>query len=188
MQVLLSPHNDDESLFAAYTIMREKPLVIIVTDSDLQTDVTAEERRLETMTACKILGVPVEFLGLRDGSVYESDLMSKLRSINTGDWELVYAPAIQCGHLDHDVVGYVASKLFHSVKYYSTYTKNDYNPFGQYSITPTKTEVELKNAALDCYVTQLRIDSVRINHFEIVRDKPEYMNDSPYAWREKQTL
>ena len=32
MKILLAPHNDDEALFAAYTIMREHPLVIVVTD------------------------------------------------------------------------------------------------------------------------------------------------------------
>jgi LmbE family N-acetylglucosaminyl deacetylase len=164
--------------------MREKPLVIIVTDSDLQPGVTAEERRLETMRACEILGVPVEFLGLPDSSVYESDLMRKLKSINTEAWDLVYAPAIQCGHLDHDIVGYVASKLFHSVKFYSTYTHNNYDPFGQYSIVPTKAELDLKDAALNCYETQLAVERIRIDHFEMVRGKPEYMNDSPYAWRE----
>jgi hypothetical protein len=34
--VLLSPHNDDETLFAAFTIMRERPKVIVVLESHLQ--------------------------------------------------------------------------------------------------------------------------------------------------------
>jgi LmbE family N-acetylglucosaminyl deacetylase len=141
VQVLLSPHNDDESLFAAYTIMPEKPLVIIVTDSNLQEGVTAQVRREETMRACKILGVPVEFLGLEDGSLGELDLTREMQSLNTQHWEHVYAPAIQSGHCDHDVVGRVASRLFPSTKYYSTYTKDNYDPFGQHSITGSQHEI-----------------------------------------------
>ena len=183
MRVLLSPHNDDESLFGAYTIMREKLLVIIVTDSNLQEGVTAKERREETIRACKILGVPVEFLGLEDGSLREQDLIRELESLNTKHWEHVYAPAIQSGHDDHDVVGRVASTLFSSTRYYSTYTKDNYDPFGQYPIIPTQAEINLKNDALACYESQLQIDGVRVNHFEMVQGKPEYLNDTPYSWR-----
>ena len=48
--IFLAPHNDDETLFAAYTLMRYKPFVIIVTDSFIQpergdTGCTAEIRR-----------------------------------------------------------------------------------------------------------------------------------------------
>lgn len=183
MRVLLSPHNDDESLFAAYTIMREKPLVIIVTDSNRQEGVTAQERREETMRACEILGVPVEFLGLEDGSLGELDLTRELQSLNTRLWEYVYAPAIQGGHNDHDVVGRIASKLFPSTRYYSTYTKDNYDPFGQHSIVPTAVEIDIKNDALACYKSQLKIEGVRLNHFEMVRGKSEYLNDTPHSWQ-----
>lgn len=183
MQVLLSPHNDDESLFAAYTIMREKPLVIIVTDSDLQEGVTAQARRQETLRACEILGVAVEFLGLQDGSLREYDLTQRLLLQNTANWQHVYAPAIQGGHSDHDVVGQVASRLFSSVEYYSTYTGDNYNPFGQHSIIPMQVEINVKNAALACYESQLKIERIRIDHFDMVQGKPEYMNDTPTSWR-----
>ena len=53
MKLLLSPHNDDECLFAAYTLMREKPLVVIITDSDahLVEGITAHQRREESRRA-----------------------------------------------------------------------------------------------------------------------------------------
>lgn len=164
--------------------MRERPLVIIVTDSNLQEGVTAKERREETIRACEVLGVPVEFLGLRDGSLHESELTRVLQSLSTRHWELVYAPAIQRGHCDHDLVGHVTSKLFASIKYYSTYTDQNYDPFGQHSIVPTVEEIKIKNAALACYESQLKVEGIRVNHFEMVRGKPEYMNDTPYSWRE----
>jgi hypothetical protein len=106
-----------------------------------------------------------------------------LQSLNTRHWEHVYAPAIQSGHVDHDGVGRVASTLFPKTKYYSTYTKDNYDPFGQRSIIPTQAEINLKNDALACYESQLKIEEVRLNHFEMVRGKPEYLNDTPYSWR-----
>jgi LmbE family N-acetylglucosaminyl deacetylase len=82
MNLLLSPHNDDECLFAAYTLMREKPLVIIVTDSDahLAEGITAYDRREESRRACELLGVPVVFLGLKDGALEQqkADLKRRL--------------------------------------------------------------------------------------------------------------
>lgn len=82
MRVLLSPHNDDESLFAAYTIMRERPLVVLVTDSDLQPPTTSQEQREESRCACEIMGVRVEFLGLKDGCLPKSEpqLRTKLQA------------------------------------------------------------------------------------------------------------
>ena len=47
MKLHLSPHNDDESLFAAYTLIREKPTVLIISDSDMQLDrgISAAQRK-----------------------------------------------------------------------------------------------------------------------------------------------
>jgi hypothetical protein len=36
VKVFLSPHHDDETLFGAFTLLRERPLVVIVTDSYVQ--------------------------------------------------------------------------------------------------------------------------------------------------------
>ena len=51
------------------------------------------------------------------------------------------------------------------------------------SIIPTQAEINLKNDALACYKSQLKIEGVWLNHFEMVRGKPEYLNDTPYSWR-----
>lgn len=56
MKLLISPHNDDETLFAAFTIMRERPVVLVVFDSEVQVlrgfaDCDAVTRRNETMHA-----------------------------------------------------------------------------------------------------------------------------------------
>lgn len=100
MKLLLSPHNDDESLFAAYTLIREKPTVLIITDSDMQLDrgISAAQRKEESRRACETLGVPVRFLGLKDGSVKEDDLRQLLLPFTEQEWDCVYAPAIEGGH------------------------------------------------------------------------------------------
>src|SRR5215216_7842385 len=126
MKLLLSPHNDDECLFAAYTLMREKPLVIIATDSDAQLagwGITADQRREESRRACELLGVAVVFLGLKDGTLDQqrAHLKRRLEPFASLAWTLVYAPAVQGGHTDHDALGDVVSSMFSPVSYYATY-------------------------------------------------------------------
>jgi LmbE family N-acetylglucosaminyl deacetylase len=179
MKLLLSPHNDDECLFAAYTLMRETPLVIIVTDSDAQYDkgVTAEMRREESRRGCETLGVAVSFLGLKDGSLDEADLRERLAPFASLDWKRIYAPAIQGGHRDHDVLAKVASLMFPRVTYYSTYAEGEhFTPEGKgIEPNPTQEEIELKNKALDCYASQIGIVENK-RHFDAVRNNSEYLS------------
>lgn len=178
-EIVLSPHNDDESLFMAYTIMRHKPLVVIVTDGYNQKrmgfEVTAEQRREETIEAMKILDAPYVFLGIKDIDLTEELLISRLKYL---DPSTVYAPAIQGGHKDHDLVGKVAEKLFGmSSNYdrliqYSTYSKDVHFIEKGDKVEPTAEEMKLKNEALDKYASQIKYSRP---HFEAVRDKPEYI-------------
>jgi LmbE family N-acetylglucosaminyl deacetylase len=183
MKLFLSPHNDDECLFAAYTLMREKPLVIIVTDSDAQLaewGITAHQRREESRRACELLGVPVVFLGLKDGTLEQekTDLKRRLEPFASQSWIHVYAPAIQGGHNDHDALGDVVSLMFSPVSYYATYAEAEiFTPEGR-EIEPTQEEVDRKNRALDCYPSQMRLPQNK-RHFEAVRGRPEYLGDMP---------
>src|SRR3990167_6541633 len=100
MDLLISPHNDDESLFAAYTILRHKPLVVICTDSYIQPNrgdsgCTAEIRREETIRAMEVLKCPVVFLGIKDTELTEENLTRRLQDFQGLGFEKVYAPAIQ---------------------------------------------------------------------------------------------
>jgi len=180
MKLLLSPHNDDECLFAAYTLMREKPLVIVVTDSDahLAEGITAQQRREESIRACELLGVPVGFLGLKDGTLEQqkSDLRHRLEPFASQPWSHVYAPAIQGGHRDHDALGDVVSTMFSPVSYYATYAAGEiFTPAGR-EIEPTPEEVERKNRALDCYPSQIRLART-LSRFDAVRGGSEYLGD-----------
>ena len=179
MKLLLSPHNDDECLFAAYTLMREKPLVIVVTDSDLVEGVTAHQRREESRRACELLNVPVVYLGLKDGTLEQQkdDLKRRLEPFASQPWSHVYAPAIQGGHKDHDALGDVVSTMFSKVSYYATYATGEvFTPAGR-EIEPTPEEVELKKRALDCYPSQIRLARTE-SRFDAVRGRSEYLSDT----------
>jgi len=182
MKLLLSPHNDDECLFAAYTLMREKPLVIIVTDSDAQLGegITAQQRREESRRACELLGVPVVFLGLKDGTLerQKADLKRRLEPFASQSWTHVYAPAVQGGHNDHDALGDVVSSMFSPVSYYATYSEGEFfTPAGR-EIEPTQEQVERKNRALDCYRSQIGLPQNKY-HFDAVRGRSEYFGETP---------
>lgn len=175
LKLFLAPHNDDETLFGAYTIMREKPLVVIVTDSWIQflrgTGITAEQRRNESQEAMEILGVPIEFLGIKDNELTDKALIEKLKQYRPTK---VYAPLPNSKRSHHNLVGKVARRLWpNKVIFYSTYTKESLTPMGEMEIKPTRREIELKNKALDCYKSQIEITS---SHFRAVRNKSEYLN------------
>ena len=183
MKLLLSPHNDDECLFAAYTLIREKPLVIVVTDSDahLAEGVTADQRREESRKACELLDVPVVFLGMKDGTLEQqkADLKHRLKSFAAQSWTHVYAPALQGGHKDHDALAEVVSSLFSPVSYYATYAHGElYTPAG-WEIEPTLDEIARKNRALECYQSQIRLARGK-SRFEAVRGQSEYLGDTPH--------
>ena len=173
-KILLSPHNDDEALFATYTLIREKPLVVIVTDGYIQYErgdqITAEQRRNETREAMKILGCQVIFLGIKDTELTPEVLENALSHLKA---DVVYAPAIQGGNGQHDMVGMVASKVFSKVIHYTTYTWTELWTQGRTEIIPTQEEMELKNKALDCYTSQIQL-SATAPHFVAVRNRSEF--------------
>ena len=175
MNLAIIPHNDDEGLFLAYTCMREKPLVLVITDSHIQPNrgevvCSAEERWQESVEACKILGCPVIRIGLRDDTLTEDDVRTALKRFS--GFDKVYAPAIQGGNPQHDMIGKVAKELFNVIEY-TTYTKTELWTKGNIEIIPTQEEMDLKNKALLCYISQVNLPSTR-PHFEAVKNKSEF--------------
>lgn len=175
--IFLAPHNDDEALFGTFTLMREKPLVIVVTESYIQPlrgdrGCTAEIRRQETINAMAVLRCPVVFMGINDTCLTEEILTERLKHFHP---ETVYAPAIQGGNPQHDIVGRVAKNLFGTrCKFYTTYTKTELYTPGTIEIKPTDFELATKDRALNCYKSQLQLSSTR-PHFESVMGKSEWL-------------
>jgi tetratricopeptide (TPR) repeat protein len=175
--ILLSTHNDDEALFASFTLIRHRPLVVVVTDSYIQPErgdegCTAEIRRQETIEAMKIAGCPVVFLGIKDTELTEEVLRERLKVFKP---EMIYAPAIQGGNIHHDIVGKVALELFgDKCERYTTYTKTELYTTGNFEIKPTHNELELKEKMLNCYESQLNLKST-LPHFLAVKGRSEWL-------------
>ena len=125
MKLFISPHNDDETLFGAFTILRERPLVLIVYDSWVQfrrgDPVTALERRNESLAAMNILGAEVQFCGLSDEVLSIPECETALRPYLKA--QRVWAPAFERnGNPHHNLVASVAESLFPNSQRYMTYT------------------------------------------------------------------
>lgn len=177
--ILFAPHNDDEALFAAFTIMREKPLVVIVTDSYIQPNrgekgCDADTRWNETKKAMEILGAPVMRLGIPDLELDYHKLGQFFQKC-FHNFETVYAPALQEGNLHHDIVHRACKVVFgDKVKEYTTYAPGQLYTTGKTEIVPTPEELELKSKALECYQSQLNLAATR-PHFEAVKGKSEWL-------------
>lgn len=175
--IFLAPHNDDESLFGAYTLMRLRPLVIIVTDSYIQpergdTECTYDIRRQETIKAMNMIGCPVLFMGIPDDELTEEILRERLKLFNP---ETIYVPAVQGGNPQHDLIGSVALDLFaKKCERYTTYSKTELYTTGNWEIKPTQQEMELKNKMLACYTSQINLASTA-PHFSAVQNKSEWL-------------
>lgn len=172
----ISPHNDDETLFGAYTLMRYHPVVLVVTDSYIQFErgdgITAEQRRQETLAAMRLLGCPVVWGGIRDADLNEYNCRNLFESFE--NFDRVYAPMVQGGNVHHDIIGTVAAQMFPNLIRYPTYTKTElWTPEGV-SVIPEPDEIILKNKALDCYQSQINLPSTR-PHFDAVRNKCEWL-------------
>lgn len=178
MKLLLAPHNDDEALFASYLIMRERPMVIVVTDGTRHEErglATIMGRRQESIEAMKVLGAPVMFLNIPDNALTYEVLYDRLKHFGA-EIEMVYAPqVIDDGNPQHNIVGEVARDLWGNagrVEFYSTYTIKDLEPRGKTPIIPTPEEEKLKGEALSKYTSQLRCNHA---HFAAVKGKPEFL-------------
>lgn len=172
MKLFLSPHNDDETLFGAFTLLREKPVVVVVLDSYLQEQrghgITFWDRRGETMQALEQLGARYNFLGFRDD---RPEWLAIERQLCAYDPEHVWAPAVEpTGHEHHNRVGEIADRIWPGrVTHYMTYT-----PAGKSRGVPVPFEpewVEKKLRALACYRSQLALRSTW-DHF--LREQYEY--------------
>lgn len=114
MKLFLSPHNDDETLFGAFTILRERPRVIVCYDSAAAQRVYGrpEIREDESRQACTILEAEtIEQWHMPPGD--ENFLHSRLSTLMfAGTIEHVWAPNLDCSHPDHRMLAEVAADVF----------------------------------------------------------------------------
>ncbi len=153
--LFLAPHHDDESLFGAFTLLREKPLVAVVYDG-------GSEREDETEAAMEILGCDVEHWRLSaDASL--ADRIAAADRIFAPMWE-------QDGQPEHNAVSNKAAWTGADVTHYATYTSvGKTTTLNQVPYEPEW--IGLKLRALACYASQFDQPG-RAAHF--LRDQSEF--------------
>jgi LmbE family N-acetylglucosaminyl deacetylase len=145
--VFLAPHPDDETLFGAFTLLREKPLVVIVTDSG------ERERHREFNKAMDVLGIDGRmWLGLPEAAPKWERVRDLLRDLAP---ERIYAPLPETrGNEHHNRVGHIALSAAPDITtLYTTYTPAGRTEGRLVDFDPAW--VELKFRALACYRSQI---------------------------------
>ncbi len=166
MNILLAPHPDDETLFAAYTLLEHHPLVLVCYPGAARHG--APETRLgELADAMRVLGC--DWLPPPDESV---DLDGHLRAYGAFA-EHVWAPyPEEGGHSAHNRVGELAVELWPGrVTWYTTYTEQGRSTAGAL-VSPKGGWQDLKVRALNCYASQIAHPGTR-PHFK--RGLEEYL-------------
>lgn len=166
--VLLAPHADDETLFASFICLRERPHVVICLDD-------GEERWEEAARATALLGCTAERWTVPAANPDWSELEWMIAALPAMyDW--CYAPSYNFernGHhegrkpptgwgvLQHDMIGWLARKHFgERVTHYTTYLRWHGRETGE-SVEPEPEWVVRKLQALACYRSQIADPATR---------------------------
>lgn len=148
--VLFTPHSDDETLFASWTILRYRPRVVICFPSSRDYG-TTEEREAETREAMTILGA---------GAVEQwagGDLVERMRAFDeTAHPIRVWAPHERASHPEHVAVSKAAREVFGDrVSFFHTYDAHGKVRAGR-EVEFEPEWIEAKLRALARYRTQIR--------------------------------
>jgi LmbE family N-acetylglucosaminyl deacetylase len=165
--ILLAPHNDDETLFAAYTCLRFKPLVAVCFQSISQerVGISRSDREAETAEACAVLGVDYEQWEHPDDYTAPAVHLNLGKDILAASdrFEHCYAPmAENDGHEQHNQVHDLAVAAFgyDRVTRYMTYRRGSGRSRG--NIAPReKGWPAIKLRAMACYQTQIELLATR---------------------------
>jgi LmbE family N-acetylglucosaminyl deacetylase len=185
MKLWVAPHNDDETLFGAFTIQRHQPDVVIVFGSYIQyrrghQRCTAVQRMQESYDALRCLGIPqekVHFLDFNDAEAWRPEAIAA--ALEQWHPSEVWIPLVEDGgHHQHNLVGVAGLKAFPNsrIHRYLTYTTagKSTSTASSMAVPVTGAMVLRKLQALACYRTQLEIDELGCwPHF--LRDQQEYV-------------
>ena len=164
MNLFLSPHNDDEALYGAFTLLVHRPHVVVCFRGHALCG-DPVERAAETARACAILGATaeqwwhVQDIGERVTTPeIASALRASLQELDARESpERVWAPSLRTSHAGHRDVGAAADAVFGDrVIHYHTYVGAQKVREGQR--VPVRPEWGLlKHRALAEYGTQARV-------------------------------
>ncbi len=158
--VLFEPHHDDGVLFASYTLLKEKPLVVTVLS---HTD--DMERWEESHDAMDVLGVgwmPLPFPEKNPDWDVVRERISQFK--DRRDYDHFFAPAVEeKGHEQHSLLGEVVADVFgvDRVTHYLTYRRGNMRTTSDYEVLPDPGWVARKMKALSCYESQIERENTR---------------------------
>lgn len=179
MDVLLSPHNDDETLFACYTLIVEQPLVLVCLRAPVAYG-PAEMREAETDAAMSVVGCDwrqLEFSADDPDWDGMRDLLAPILAV-AGK---VFAPWPEpLGHGQHNAVGELALELRPDAVLYTTYTHREGRSVGPEIVDPPAGGEDVKHEALRCYRSQAQDPRTAV-HFR--RPLTEYRAPAPAPLR-----
>jgi LmbE family N-acetylglucosaminyl deacetylase len=166
--LFLAPHNDDETLFGSYTILRHDPTVITCLRSQVQADrggPSARIREVETGMALWWLGNPAwqQLLTLDTDPNIPDKLLDDFDHLDTvHEPERVWAPAYEeNGHDQHNAVSFAAHGIFGDrVQPYLTYQRGSMRTRGR-EVPFEPPWVWAKLRALTCYRSQIMLENTR---------------------------
>lgn len=168
MKLLLAPHNDDEVLFACWTLLREQPRVVVC----LRAADDYERREAETVRAMDILGCewtqsPIRAGGRPDWEQVEMYLNGYANADpyadHFGDLH-VWAPAWEPkGHDEHNAIADMAVRVFgaENVTHYLTYQRGSGHSQSEHEVPYEPAWLALKLRALACYESQIADETTR---------------------------
>lgn len=170
MKLFISSHNDDESLFGAYTIARECPVVLVVFDSYIQPArgfpaCNVAARRFETELAVHTLTdgkSEVRYCGLHDDADYTAaEVIKAIYAAVPESVAELWAPARHVdGHLQHELVAIAAECFIPKATKYTSYSRTTGRVRTHNVVHPTGEQVRRKLLALTSYVTQIDIEAL----------------------------
>lgn len=171
MSTFLAPHNDDETLFAAYTLQRERPHVIVCTRA--YGDYRRRER--ETQEAVyRLTGSETYEQWTFDAHAPDWAKMQDAIAGLAG--ETVWAPAynyVENGHavgvpppvgwgvLQHDTVGWLTEQVLENVRHYCLYTRWNGRDTRGAGVEPSAMEIARKLEAVSQYISQIENPATR---------------------------
>lgn len=163
-KVLFAPHNDDEALFASYSILKHRLHVIVCLYEN-------EERTRESLKAMRSLGTTLEQWQIKARNPKRWNMIEERMRLIKSDYEHVFAPrpefeanghsvddpsSAAFGILDHDWVGELALRVWgpERTTFYQTYRRWEGRMREGREVVPETGWTARKLRALSYYKTQ----------------------------------
>lgn len=153
---------DDSELFGAFTLLADRPHVVVCLRSVKQAalGISAQCREHETRSAMRVLGCEWSQWPDPDVDPDPEALMAQMQQLDAERRpERVYAPAVEDGgHDQHNLIGSLAVNVFGTrVQPYFTYKRGFMRTRSDNEVPYTAEMVALKLRALSCYRSQISL-------------------------------